>query len=253
MNEVPPSRQLPPETIIEIWQIDLETPLNPDIDLDTILSADERRRAERFIFARDASQFKLTRAMLRLGLASYLQERPQNIELATNCHGKPRLAKNPSLHFNVTHSGGLALMAFATLGEVGVDVEAMQRNVEALEIASPNFTKNETDMIARAQTTQEQTRIFLHLWTRKEAMLKAAGCGITRGLDTVDVSLGPVNLVRFSSAPGDIAESCWRVQDLDLIGGYIGAVSAPAGDWSIMLHTVRYEDVVNGRVPGGAS
>jgi hypothetical protein len=54
-----------------------------------------------------------------------------------------------------------------------------------------------------------------------------------------------VNLVRFSSAPDNIAE-CWRVQDLESIDGFTGAVAAPAGDWSIQLRPVRYEDVVSG-------
>jgi 4'-phosphopantetheinyl transferase len=242
MNDVSP---LPPETIIEIWQIDLDRPLNPDANLDTILSMEERNRAERYIFARDALRFKHCRAMLRLGLAWYLQKTPQKILLATNCHGKPHLAEDASLHFNVTHSGGLGLIAFTTLGEVGIDVEAIQRDVEALDIASENFTSNEAAMIAEARTPQDQTSIFLHLWTRKEAVLKAAGCGIPRGLDTVDVSQQPVNIVRFSSAPGGITESCWRVQDLESIDGFTGAIAAPVGDWSILLRPVRLEDVVN--------
>ncbi|MGA2672910.1 MAG: 4'-phosphopantetheinyl transferase superfamily protein [Terracidiphilus sp.] len=245
MNVVSPLRHLPPEAIVEIWLIDLDRPLKPEVNLNRILSMEERNRAERYIFARDALRFKLCRSMLRLGLAWYLQEAPQSILLTANCHGKPHLAEGSALHFNVTHSGGLGLIAFTTVGEVGIDVEAIQRDIEALDIASANFTRNETAMIAAARTPQEQASLFLRYWTRKEAVLKAAGCGIPRGLDTVDVSQQPVNLVRFSSAPDNIAE-CWRVQDLESIDGFTGAVAAPAGDWSIQLRPVRYEDVVSG-------
>jgi len=243
MNEI---SLLPLEKIIEIRQIDLDRPLNPDANLDAILSVEERNRAERYIYARDALRFKHCRAMLRLGLAWYLQEVPQNILLAANSHGKPYHAEDSSLHFNVTHSGGLGLIAFTTLGEVGIDVEENHRDVEALEIAAQNFTGNEAAMVAETRTPQEQARIFLRFWTRKEAVLKAAGCGIPQGLDTVEVSKQPVNIVRFSSAPDGTTESNWRVQDLDLIDGFTGAVAAPAGDWSILLRCVSLEDAVNG-------
>jgi 4'-phosphopantetheinyl transferase len=205
----------------------------------------ERSRAERYIFARDARRFKLCRAMLRLGLARYLRVAPQSILLTVNCHGKPHLAEASALHFNVTHSGGLGMIAFTTVGEVGIDAEAIQRDIEALDIASANFTKNEAAMIAAARTPQEQASLFLRFWTRKEAVLKAAGCGIPRGLDTVDVSQQPVNLVRFSSPPDHIAACCWRVQDLESIDGFTVAVAAPAGDWSIQLRPVCYEDAIN--------
>jgi 4'-phosphopantetheinyl transferase len=246
MNEDSLLRKLPLEATIDIWRIDLDSESNSGLNLDEILSTEERNRAERFLFPRDAFRFRFCRAMLRLGLALYLQETPQKIALATNRHGKPRLADSSALHFNVTHSDGLGLIAFTRVGEVGIDVEAVQRDVEALDIASAHFTRNETALIAAAQKPQEQTRIFLRLWTRKEAVLKAAGCGILRGLNTVDVSEQPVSLVRLGGAPEETTGDCWRVQDLEQIDGFAGAVAALPGDWSILQRCVRYEDAING-------
>jgi len=63
----------------------------------------------------------------------------------------------------------------------------------------------------------------------ERAVLKAAGCGLLGGLDGVDVSQEPLDQVRLYSATGDRAESFWRVQDLEQIEGFAGAVAAPTG------------------------
>jgi 4'-phosphopantetheinyl transferase len=244
MNEGTPPHKLPPEATIEIWTIDLDSPLHPRADLDRILSVEERTRAERYLYPRDAFRFRHCRAMLRFGLASYLGESPRKIALTTNGYGKPRLANHSAPHFNVTHSGGLGLIAFTAMGEVGIDVEAMQRAVEALDIASASFTRNEAAVIAAARTPQEQIALFLRLWARKEAVLKAAGCGIARGLDTVDVLQPRVHLERLSDAPDEVTRFCWRVQDLEQIDGFVGAVAAPSGDWSIQQRPMSYEDAI---------
>lgn len=244
MNEGFSLRKLPAPGTIEVWMIDLDSPLNPGANFDEILSAEEQNRADRFLFSRDAFRFRLCRAMLRLGLAGYLEKAPQKIALATNRHGKPCIAECSTLHFNVSHSGGLGAIAFTTAGEVGIDVEAIQRDVEAVEIATANFSRDEAAMVAAAGSPQAQARIFLRLWTRKEAVLKAAGSGLLGGLEGFDVSRGPLDQVRLCYTAGDSAESCWRIQDLDPIDGFAGAVAAPAGDWSIHQYSVGCEEAI---------
>jgi len=245
MNEGFPLRKMPTATSIEVWMIDLDRPLNPATNLDDFLSVEEQNRADRYLFPRDASRFKLCRAMLRLGLAWYLESAPRKIALNANHYGKPCLATRSALHFNVSHSGGLGAIAFTTAGEVGIDVEAIQRDVEALEIATANFTSNEAAMVAAADTRQEQARIFLRLWTRKEAVLKAAGCGLIDGLEGFDVSHESLDQVRLCGATGDGAESCWRIQDLETIDGFAGAVAAPVGDWSIHQYSVGCDEAIS--------
>jgi len=246
MNEGFPQCKLPAASTIEVWTIDLDRPLNPAANLDDILSIEERNRAERYLYSKDASRFRLCRAMLRLGLAWYLETTPQKIALTTNSHGKPCIAECSTLNFNVSHSCGLGVIAFTTAGEVGIDVEAIRSDVGAVEIASAHFTPSEAAKIAAAATPQEQASAFLRLWTRKEAVLKATGCGLLGGLDRVDVSQGPLDQVRLCSATSDIAESFWRVQDLVGIEGFAGAVAAPRGNWTVSQRPVRYEDAFHG-------
>jgi 4'-phosphopantetheinyl transferase len=100
-------------------------------------------------------------------------------------------------------------------------------------------------MIARAETPLEQTRTFLQLWTRKEAVLKAAGFGILRGLDSVDVSQQSENFVRLNDASRQVPGTPWLVRDLELADNFIGAIAAPAGDWSIRQWPILADDFIS--------
>jgi 4'-phosphopantetheinyl transferase len=252
MNEAFPLPGLPPRTTIDVWRLDLDRPVE-NANLGDILSAEERNRADRFVFGKDAARFRLCRAMLRMGLAWYLDKAPREIALTEGWRGKPCLAELSGLYFNVSHCDGLGLIAFTTVGEVGIDVEAVQRDVEALDIARSNFTKREAAMIAAAGTPEEQAMVFLRLWTRKEAVLKADGCGILDGLDSVDVSQPLANPVVLRGGQDEIGESCWQVRDLEGIDGFAGAIAAPPGDWSVMQWPIRCEDAIRrfaARFPG---
>jgi 4'-phosphopantetheinyl transferase len=252
MSEAFPPSELPPETAIEVWAIDLDRPLDPGVDLDRVLSSDEINRACRFAFEQDARRFRMCRAMLRLGLGWYLQKNPKEIQLTTGAWGKPSLADGSELNFNVTHSEGLGLIAFTTAAAVGVDVEAVDRVVDDVDIESSFFTRNEAAIISSGTTPQEQSNTFLRFWTRKEAVLKAAGYGIARGLYLFDVSRIPASGVTLSDAKGNIDGTGWMVKDLQPINGFIGAIAAPLGDWSIQHWQVSFEDAFDRAFRGSA-
>jgi 4'-phosphopantetheinyl transferase len=231
---------------IEVWVIELDQPLNPGVKLDNILSKEERKRAEGYRYAKDATRFRKCRAMLRLGLARYLEKSPREIALTANRYGKPEVADPAAVRFNVTHSEGLGLIAFSIASEVGIDVETIGRDVEMLELAAANFTTNEAAMVAAAQTEDEQARFFFRLWTRKEAVLKAAGCGIANGLKGVDVSCERLNRIGVRVRLEEASGICWRVDDLVVGEGFAAAIAAPVGDWTVVLRRVGWEEASNG-------
>jgi len=121
-----------------VWRIDLELP-GADIDREFILlSADERDRANRFIFKKDRNRYIAARSALRRTLGRYLQDDPAELRFTYGSHGKPSLhsACNPqNLRFNLSHSGEVALIALAVATEVGIDVERIRENFSCLEIA----------------------------------------------------------------------------------------------------------------------
>ncbi|MEI9970599.1 MAG: 4'-phosphopantetheinyl transferase superfamily protein [Ignavibacteriota bacterium] len=75
----------------------------------------------------------------------------------------------------------------------------------------------------------EKERTFFRWWTRKEAVLKADGCGLSGGLDCLDISAAPPELVRFPAE----SEQWWRVEDLQSPSGYMAALAAPPGEWQV--------------------
>jgi phosphopantetheinyl transferase len=86
----------------------------------------ERERAESLLRPTARRRWVASRWALRVVLGGYLDTRPKRVELRLGEHGKPLLtAPAHPLHFNLSHSGELALIAVAAGREVGVDVESI--------------------------------------------------------------------------------------------------------------------------------
>ncbi len=115
---------------------------------------------------------------LRQVLALYLDESAEEIDLTQGEHGKPRLAAEPpSLAFNLSHSGDLALVAVARDREVGVDVERMKPERDLVALAERTLAP-EAAAAVREAAEPERARLFYELWTRHEARLKCLGVGL---------------------------------------------------------------------------
>src|SRR5690349_1453570 len=106
-------------------------------DFSATLAADEKARASRYRFQIDREHFIAARGLLRLLLSRYLCVSPADLSFRLNAYGKPSLAQayDTGLCFNISHSHGLALLAFAQDRELGVDLEAVRPEVAGLSIA----------------------------------------------------------------------------------------------------------------------
>jgi 4'-phosphopantetheinyl transferase len=172
------------------------------------LSDAERRRAERFRFERDRRRFIVARARLRELLAVRLDATPEAVEFASGKNGKPSLAQqyaDSGWRFNVAHCDDVAVYAFSRDGDVGIDIEAIRPVCEADAIAARFFSLREYAAYA-ALAPRDRPLGFLECWTRKEAVVKALGDGLSMPLDGFDVSRVPGwSLHSFSPLPGFIA------------------------------------------------
>ena len=79
---------------------------------ETLLADDELQRANRFRAERHRERFLVGRGSLRCLLARYLAIDPWKVAFRYEDFGKPVLASNAELQFNLTHSHGLALCAW---------------------------------------------------------------------------------------------------------------------------------------------
>jgi 4'-phosphopantetheinyl transferase len=168
----------------------------------------EQRRAARFRFDRDRRRFIVARARLRQLLAARLGVWPEAVEFAYGKNGKPGLAQryaDSGWRFNVAHCDDVAVYAFSREGDVGIDIEAIRAIGEADAIAARFFSRREYAAYA-ALAPRDRPVGFLECWTRKEAIVKALGEGLSMPLNEFDVSRAPGwSLHSFSPLPGFIA------------------------------------------------
>jgi len=155
------------------------------------LSVDERANADRFVHEEHRRAFIHARGGCRAILAAETKNDPTALRFVRGPYGKPRLetaTHDHALQFNLSHSGGLACLALHPYAQVGVDIEA-HRPVEK-DLPEHYFSPNERAEIA-ALPAELWTEAFFNCWTRKEAVIKALGFGLSMPLDAFDVSLAP--------------------------------------------------------------
>ena len=155
----------------------------------TVLSPDERARASAFRRPEDRASFVATRAALRELVAERVGQAPAQLVFATGEYGKPFL-HDGTLHFNVAHCEGHALIALRRTGPIGVDVE----NVSAIlperdQIAGRVMSDRELRWL-RERPEASRVRDFMRLWVFKEAFAKCLGVGLSGPLQALEVETG---------------------------------------------------------------
>ena len=188
------------------------------------LAPDEKARANRFVFPQDRNRYVAARGALRELLGRYLNRSPAELEFDYTSKGKPslRAALNErSIQFNVAHSRGLALLAFALGRNLGVDVEFVRPEFPADEIAERYFSPKEV-MELRTLPPSLRAEGFYLCWTRKEAYIKATGEGLHVPLESFNVSLTPGRPERLES----VDSSRWCMRSLYPDPLYAGALVA---------------------------
>jgi 4'-phosphopantetheinyl transferase len=223
---------------VHVWVIALDGPAARPALLLTVLGADERERAGRFVFPRDRDRFVVAHAALRAILGEYLGVPPSAIRLETTARGKPLLAPphdGTGLRFNLSHSAALALCAVTRGRGVGVDVEAVRPDFAGEDIARRFFSPAEVAALA-AVAPGERALAFFRCWTRKEAYIKARGEGLALSLASFDVTLGPDEPPALLATRDDPAEaSRWALVELGLPPGYVGALAVEGRGWRLSL------------------
>lgn len=212
----------------QVWRIGLDPPPGRLAELDALLSAGERQRAERFAFPHLRRRFVVARGALRTILGRYLELTPEAIRFRYAPRGKPALAEPPEspLRFNLSHSHELAVCAVTLGREVGVDVEWVERaGLELERLAAAFFSPTERAVLAGLPES-DRAVAFFDCWTRKEAYLKARGEGLAIPLAAFDVSLAPGAPAALLAGRGLAADvGRWRLHPLELGPGYRAALA----------------------------
>ncbi len=222
-----PSASLP-EGEVRVWLAGLDLEVETVERLARLLSQDERERAGRFHFRRDASRFMVSRAVLRTILGQCLGVEPNVVGFSAGQWGKPALAAPfdlTGLQFNASRSGWLGLYAVTRLGRVGVDIECRRPLPDLDDVAERMFSAHERQALRQLPPAQ-RPEAFFNCWTRKEAYVKAIGEGLSHPLDRFTVTLAPGASVRLEHVEGDPAEAGrWTLEALDPDPAYAAAIA----------------------------
>lgn len=175
------------------------------------LSLEERARHDRFVFEPDRRDFAVAHALLRRSLSALGDRAPHEWTYRAGRHGKPALSADAAartrLSFNLSHTRGLVACAVTREAEVGIDVEAIDRRVEVLELADRFFSQAEATDLQRCAEEDRRAR-FVEIWTLKEAYLKALGHGLSRPLHEFAFGFGARSSLHFDDGSA-VPPSTW--------------------------------------------
>jgi 4'-phosphopantetheinyl transferase len=193
----------------------------------------ERSRANRFHFEKDRSRFVASRAMVRRVLSCYLRCPAAEVSYDIAEGGKPRLADRhaSSIRFNQSISGDWALLALTPDRELGVDIEQIDGRRADRDIVNGFFAPGEVRAL-EALPEHEWMFGFFNCWARKEAFIKSTGEGLSRPLDSFEVSIATGQAPSVLSVAGYAdADKRWQMADLAEVPGYASAlvVTGPVG------------------------
>ena len=124
---------------------------------------------------------------------------------------KPVFLSDPTIHFNLSHSGQWILCGVCT-NDIGVDIEKIEPiHPNVLEVA---LTINEQKRY-HTLSVQERSQYFYQLWTAKESYLKLIGLGMNVLPNLIDVQLKGVNQFHIQSQQSEY-EGFGRFYDIHL-------------------------------------
>ena len=152
-------------------------------------------------------------------LAAETGTAPESLCFAVSEHGKPRLPQFPDLHFNLSHSAGVALAVIDRAGPVGCDIErCLAANADAAVGERLFSLKERADLSGLSEAAWQHG--FFTAWVRKEAYVKALGTGLSTPLHDFTVTLLPDEPARLvDGVPG------WQIDAVAAPAGYKAAVA----------------------------
>ncbi|MGJ7582518.1 4'-phosphopantetheinyl transferase family protein [Variovorax sp. RHLX14] len=197
-----------------LWRVDLDQ--HVPAAAHARLSAEEVARASRFVFPRDRGRYIAAHAALRQLLTQHFANAGNAAAavptMVLGRHGKPALAApsgshlQSSLHFNLSHSRDVGVVAISEDAELGVDIEQIRPMKDAAAMAAAYFTPAEQAALATCGTDfgdAARDRAFFICWTRKEACLKALGIGLYLATGGFEVGISPLEqLVEIATPEG---------------------------------------------------
>jgi len=149
------------------------------------LSEDELVRAKKFRDPLLSDRFVAGRFCLREILGRELDMASSEISFSIGNNGKPVVSNSPTSpnkggHFSFSRSQQYALIGYSASRRIGVDVE-LARSFPDMELMAAEIFAEHQLLKWRSLSPAQRPLGFFRAWTRKEAVVKVDGRGISSG------------------------------------------------------------------------
>jgi len=201
----------------------------------SLLGPVERTRECRFRFDRDRSRFIAAHGALRTIVGAYAAIPPAELDICYSTFGKPLLGgkgAHSRIEFNLSHAGDIALIALSKGLAVGVDVERVPAGAEWAGLADVCLSVQEKKSLESIPADRMGETVY-RWWTRKEALAKAGGTGLSQPLPHYQVV--PPFLANAGKSSG---RSVW---DITPCPGYVASLVVEAPPDAVSLRMFKYQ------------
>jgi 4'-phosphopantetheinyl transferase len=162
--------------LVRVWIVPTEVAPDTAAGYRDLLDDGERARAAAFLSPHARQRFTVAHGALRVLAGRELQARPAALTWIPGRYGKPELAPPWSgLHTSISHSGDMIAAAISSDRPVGVDIQQLVPGLDTVGLSARFFPPEEAAYVAAGRDASARADGFAHLWTRKEAVVKAAG------------------------------------------------------------------------------
>lgn len=223
---------------VDLWLVHLDAAAHDRARLKCLLDREESERAARFHDDRHALRFTVAHGLLREIVGAYVGTAPDRLSFGRGARGKPHLAHDAAaaLEFNLSHAQHVGLIGVTRGAAIGVDIEVMRPMADMADIAQRNFAPAEFDEWRQLPVT-ERAAGFFACWTRKEAVIKATGDGLSMSLDRFVVTVNPAQPARLLAIDGSAAMAAqWTLSSYRPATGVFAAVAVRRPDAVCRLH-----------------
>jgi 4'-phosphopantetheinyl transferase len=204
--------------LARVWIVPVDLPPELVARCRDVLDDSERARAAAFLSLRDRQQYTVAHGALRILAARELQVTPSLLRWDTGAYGKPQLAAPWSgLSTSLSHSADLVAVAIAVGRAVGVDIQHLAPRQDVVAMSARFYGPAEATYVASGGDASARTERFTHLWSRKEAVVKAAGGRLWPNLR---IAVLGRDVVSCTEPPGT-----HRVADVPVPAGFRAAVA----------------------------
>lgn len=223
----------------DLWAIDVNaiSTLSPDhLTGGTLLSPSEQQSLGRLRFDRDRRLYRATRILVRSVLSQYADVAPSAWQFVQTALGRPVVSPAietqvcnqrgyTALNFSLSRSASLVLCAVSTSGEIGVDVEDNQGELDVSLLAAGTLTDEEQWDLEQAPEAEKKAGLLKH-WVLKEAYLKGCGLGLSVDPGTIGFTLeGPDRYPKLSTRNAIFPSGAWEFRLLNILGHYTSAIA----------------------------